>query len=374
MTRTERIQTIVIGGGQAGLSVAYHLTRRGLPCLVLDASSRIGDAWRNRWDSLRLFTPARYNGLDGFPFPASPYYFPTKDEMADHLEAYARRFSLPVRSGVRVERVAKTDRGYLVEAGAERFEANNVVVAMSSYQRQQVPSWAGELDPEIVQIHAGDYRSPSQLREGGVLVVGAGNSGADIALELASGHPVWLSGRDVGQLPFRIGGWLGRHFLVHLVLNVVFRRMLSVRTPMGRKMRPKVLSQGGPRIRVKSRDLEAAGVRRAPRTAGVRGGRPMLEGGDVPDVRNVVWCTGFAPDFSWIDLPVFGDREPEHQSGVVPKAPGLYFVGLSFLDSMASSMVHGAGRDAARIAEHLAARVVERPTEVEPLGALRLAS
>src|SRR5579884_417399 len=176
----ERIQTIVIGGGQAGLSVGYHLARRGLPFVILDANERIGDSWRKRWDSLRLFTPARYDGLAGMPFPAPAFTFVTKDEMADYLEAYAARFALPVRTGVRVDRLSRHGDRFDVTAGGLRFEAENVVVAMSNYQQPRVPPFAHELDPGISQLHSSEYRNPSQLRDGSVLIVGAGNSGAEI--------------------------------------------------------------------------------------------------------------------------------------------------------------------------------------------------
>src|SRR5574339_975377 len=189
----ERVNTRVIGAGQEGLSCGYHLQRRGVSFLIVDTAARVGDIWRARWDSLRLFTPARYCGLDGMPFPAAPHYFPTKDEMADFLEAYARRFELPVRSGVRVERLSRQDAGFLAVAGAQRFEAENVIVAMSHYQRPRVPAFATELAPEIVQLHSVDYRNPAQLRPGAVLIAGAGNSGAEIARELAGSHEVWLA-------------------------------------------------------------------------------------------------------------------------------------------------------------------------------------
>src|SRR5512138_519600 len=181
MATTERIETVIIGAGQSGLSVGYHLARRGLPFVILEASRRVGDVWRQRWDSLRLFTPARYDGLVGLPFPAPAHSFPTKDEMADYLEDYARRFKLPVRTGVRVDRLSKRGDNFLIVAGNQEIEARNVVVAMATFQRNRIPDWAKNLDSTIVQIHSADYRNPSQLRAGDVLVVGAGNSGADIA-------------------------------------------------------------------------------------------------------------------------------------------------------------------------------------------------
>jgi putative flavoprotein involved in K+ transport len=355
--RRERVEVVVIGGGQAGLSVGYHLARRGLRFVILDANQRIGDTWRKRWDSLRLFSPASLDGLDGMPFPGPRHRFPTKDEMADYLEAYAARFRLPVRSGVRVERLTRQGDRYLVEARGLAIEADQIVVAMSSYQKPRVPAFARELRPDIVQLHAVDYKNPAQLREGPVLVAGAGNSGAEIALDVASRHRVWMSGRKVGEVPFHIDGLWARLFLVWFVMRVVFHRVLTVRTPMGRKARPAMISKGGPLVRQKEAVLVAAGVERVPRVVGVVDGLPKLDDGRVLDVTNVVWSTGFHAGLSWIELPIFDPAgEPEHDGGVVPKAPGLYFVGLHFLYSFSSTMIHGVGRDAARIVRALAVR------------------
>jgi putative flavoprotein involved in K+ transport len=362
---SEHVETVIVGGGQAGLSVGYHLAQRGLPFVILDASERIGDSWRNRWDSLRLFTPARYNGLPGMPFPAPAHSFPTKDEMADYLEAYAAHFELPVRTGVRVNRLSRQDGRFVVESDDLWLETENVVVAMANYQSPRVPAFARELDPGIVQLHSSEYRNPSQLKGGGVLVVGAGNSGSEIALEVACDHPTWMSGRDTGHLPFRIDGAAGRMFLVPLVLRFLFYRVLTVNTPIGRKVRPKVLSIGGPLIRVKPKDLSAAGIERVPRVVGVRDGLPVLEDDRVLDIANVIWCTGFHPGFSWIDLPVFGEKEPLHERGVVAGEPGLYFVGLHFLYALSSSMIHGVGRDAGHIVKAIASQAAEkRPARV----------
>jgi len=354
----ERTQTVIIGGGQAGLSLGYHLAQRDLPFVILEANQRIGDSWRSRWDSLRLFTPARFDGLAGMPFPAAGHTFPTKNEMADYLEAYVARFALPVRTGVRVDRLSREGGRYVVAAGERRFEADHVVVAMATYQRRRVPVFAQELDPGIVQLHSSDYRNLSQLRDGGVLIVGAGNSGSEIALEVArAGHPTWMSGRDTGHVPFRIEGMAARLVLAQLVLRFLFHRILTTDTPLGRKARPTIVSRGGPLIRVKPSDLAVAGIQRVPRTTGVRSGLPVLADDRVLDVTNVIWCTGFHPGFSWIDLPVFGaDGEPVHHRGVVPDEPGLYFVGLHFLYAMSSTMIHGVSRDAEHIAANIAAR------------------
>ena len=192
---SEHFETVIIGGGQAGLSVGYHLARRDRRFVILDANQRIGDAWRERWDSLRLFTASRYDGLPGWPFPAPAWSFPTKDEVADYLEAYAARFDLPVRTGIRVDGLSREADRYVVAAGDRRFEADHVVVASGAYPRPRIPAFAPELDPGIVQLHSSEYRDPSQLQEGCVLVVGAANSGAEIALEVSRGHRTWLSGR-----------------------------------------------------------------------------------------------------------------------------------------------------------------------------------
>jgi putative flavoprotein involved in K+ transport len=355
----ERVETLVLGGGQAGLAVGYHLTQRDLPFIILDANERIGDSWRKRWDSLRLFTPARYNALPGMPFPGAPRSFSTKDEVADYLEAYAARFELPVRTSVRVERLSKNGNGFVVDAGGQLFEAENVVVAMGSDQVPQVPPFAPELDPGIIQLHSAEYRNPSQLRAGPVLVVGVGNSGAEIAVEVVKEHPTWLAGKESGHVPFRIERGPARFVFLPLMFRVIGHRVLTVRTPIGRKMRPKLLSHGAPLVRVKPKDIAAAGVERVQRVVGVRDGLPLLEDDRVLDAANVIWCTGFRPDFSWIDLPVFGDdddpMEPIHQRGIVAGEPGLYFVGLFFLYAMSSGFLPGIGRDAKHVVEDIAA-------------------
>ena len=355
---SERTQTLVIGGGQAGLATGYHLARQGLDFRILDAGRRVGDSWRHRWDSLRLFTPARFDSLPGMRFPAPPHTFPTKDEFADYLESYVQQFDLPVHGSTRVESLRRENGRFVATAGDRRFEANNVVVAMANYQKPWTPRFAADLDPDIVQVHSADYRGPGQLRAGPVLVVGAGNSGAEIARELAPRHAVQVSGRDVGQLPFRLAGLSGR-LLLPLLLRGVFYRLLSVDTPIGRRARPAITSRGGPLIRVRRGHLERAGVRFVDRLAGARHGRPILESGEVMDVANVVWCTGFRPGFEdWIHLPVHhpdDDREPRHRRGVANDQPGLYFVGLHFQRALSSAMIHGVGRDAAEVVERIAA-------------------
>jgi putative flavoprotein involved in K+ transport len=351
--RTEEFDTVVIGGGQAGLAVGYYLKKRGRSFVILDANDQIGGSWRTRtWNSLRLFTPARYDGLPGWGYPGPGWSYPTAKELADYLEAYALRFELPVRSATAVKRLAKEGERYVVDCGERRFVADSVVVATGFYGTPSVPDFASELDPRIVQMHSSEYRDPSQLRPGGVLLVGAGNSGADIGMEVSATHRIWLSGRDKGQVPVRIESRKAR--VVLPILWFVASHVLTVKTPIGRKVRPHVLAEGSPLIRVKSEDLLAAGVERVSKTVGVLDGLPALEDGRVMDVANVIWCTGFRQDFSWIDVPVFGDDTQPMQERGATSEPGLYFVGLDFLYSFTSENVGGVGRDARHIARRIA--------------------
>ncbi len=357
---TERYETVVIGGGQAGLATGYYLQSCDQDFVILDAGDRVGDPWRTRWDSLRVFTPARFTSLPGKAFPGSPSEFPGKDAVADYLESYAEHFDLPVELGVRVDGLKRNGSSYLITAGDRQYSADNVVVAMASYQVPTIPDFADELADDVVQLHSSGYRNPDQLQDGNVLVVGAGNSGAEISLDLADEHETWLSGRDVGHVPFHVNSKFGRYIGVPLVMRVLYHRVLTTDTPVGRRMRPKLLSQGGPLVRTKPQDLAAASVERVPRMTDVRDGYPVVGDGQILDVTNVIWCTGFQPDFSWIDLPIFdgqvNPKEPIHERGVVSDAPGLYFVGLFFLYALTSSLFTGVGRDAEYVVDHLMSR------------------
>jgi len=353
----ERISTVIIGGGQAGLSIGYHLAKHGIPFLILDANRRVGDSWRNRWDSLRLFTRAGHAGLHGMAFPAPAHSFPTKDQMADYLEAYAMHFGLPVRNSVRVDRVSRRDGSYIVRAGDLSYEAQHVVVATGGRRDPRIPSFANELDANIFQLHSSAYRNPGQLRRGDALVVGAGNSGGEIARDLArDGFRVALSGRDTGHVPLNVDGPLGRHLLVPLFVGFVFPRLLTTGTAIGRKVRPVFLTRGSPLVRVKPRELASLGVERVPRTAAVKGGLPMLADNRIVNPANVIWCTGFRLDFTWID-PIADQTDPKHERGVVKDVPGLYFIGLPFLYSVISELIKGVGADAQYVAGKIAARV-----------------
>jgi putative flavoprotein involved in K+ transport len=353
---TEQFDTIVIGGGQAGLAMGYHLARRGRQFLILDAGERVGDSWREHWDSMRLFTPARRDGLPGMRFPARRHSFPTGGEMADYLEAYAERFELPVRGGVRVDALGRSADGrFMIAAGDQRFEAVNVVLATGPFQAANIPPFAQQLDPRIVQLHSCAYRNPAQLPDGDVLVVGAGTSGADIALELASTRRVRLSGELPAEIPFNIEGTSGR--MIFPLIWQVWTHVLTYRTPIGRKALPKIRAGHQPLIRVKRKHLTAAGVEVVPRTTGVRDGLPLLDDRSTTDVACVVWCTGYCPAHDWVDLPVL-DNESDvacDHDGAVAAEPGLHRLGREFLHAFNSHTVGGVGRDAERIANRIAA-------------------
>jgi putative flavoprotein involved in K+ transport len=353
---TEHHETVIIGGGQAGLAAGYYLARQGREFVILDAGERVGDSWRRRWPSLRLYSPAQLDGLPGMPFPAPRHTWPTTNEFADFLESYASRFELPVRTGVRVEGLSKDGDRYVIDAGDSRFEADNVVVATGVMQVPAVPGFAGDLDPRITQLHSFEYRGPEQLQAGPVLVVGAAHSGSDISFEVSPFHETILVGPDTGHIPVPLAS--RRMRLAWPVLKLLWTRVVTVDTPVGRKMKPEIRGHGGPLIRYQLPDLLAAGVERVySRVVGVQDGLPLLDDGRVLDVANVVWCTGFRSDYSWIDLPLeHEDGYPKQYRGAVDAFPGLYFVGMIFLHSFSSMLVLGAGRDAKRVVDHLVAR------------------
>ena len=357
------LDTVVIGGGQAGLAIGHHLAQQDRDLVILDAHERIGDAWRRRWDSLRLFTPAKYDGLPGMPFPGDRYAFPTKDELADYLEAYAGRFDLPVRTGVHVDRVRRVGDRFVVEAGERRWEAENVVLATGGHQAPRIPKAADRLGASVLQLHSSAYRNPSQLRPGPVLVVGMGNSGAEIALEVSRSHTTTIAGAPSGELPVRHGRAAAR--FVFPIVRFAGLHVLSLGSPIGRRVIPTLAHQAAPLIRTKRADLDAAGVTRVARVIAVRDGLPLTAEGDVVDVANVIWCTGYRDDLTWVELPAFDDDGALQQHrGVVDAVPGLYVIGRDFMYAEASATLPGLNRDATYLARRMGARRASQPTKV----------
>jgi putative flavoprotein involved in K+ transport len=348
-----RVGTAIVGGGQAGLATAHWLAEAGLDCLVLEARERIGEQWRERYDSLRLFTPARVDGLPGAPYPGPGSAFPTGRELGDYLESYAAALGDRIRTGVRVASVEADDGGgFRLATSAGELVAENVVITTGADAIPRIPEVAGALDPGIRQMHSSRYRNPSQLLPGPVLVVGAGTSGADLALEaVQAGHETWLSGRHPGEIP---GSERVRGPVFWFLANYV----LTLRTPIGRKAAPKIRTGSAPLVRTKRADLDAAGVRRvAARTVGAVDGRPQLDDGTVLDVANVLWCTGYAHDYSFVRPAVLGtDGYPLQTDGAAEGVPGLFFAGLVFQRGFYSHLVGGVGKDAKAVADMIAAR------------------
>jgi putative flavoprotein involved in K+ transport len=371
-TPVERHEVVIIGAGQAGLAAAQPLVGRGVDVVVLERSARIGDVWRRRYASLRLYSPAGADSLPGMRFPMARFAFPSGAAMGDYLEAYAERFALPVRTGVIVDGLERADGGYRVSAGDRAFDASQVVIATGTFGKPFTPPFAGELDPAIRQMHSAEYRDTTSVGEGWTLVVGLSHSGSDIAHELArAGRRVTVAGKGHGQIPVSIDRWAGPR-VVFPIMRYVLPRVLNADTPMGRRARAALRHGGPPLLRYRRQELSAAGVELTPsRVSGVVEGRPQLDDGRVLDVENIVWATGYRPDFSWIHLPVFGDDgSPRHYRGVVAGEPGLYFVGLPFLYSFGSMLVFGAGKDGRYVADRISKRLaVSRPAGASARGA-----
>lgn len=347
--------TVIIGGGQAGLAAGYHLAQRGADFIILDENARTGDSWRKRWNSLKLFTPSKFNSLPGVPFPKPRNYLPTKNEVADYLEEYVSRNKLPVRHQTKVKELNRDGQGYRISVGDFIFNAKNVIVATGPFQEPHMPTFAKELDPAILQSHSSLYCKPEEFPARSILVVGAGNSGAEISLELArAGRQVWLAGRDVGLIP--ANGPLGKAFDGRLIWWVM-GNILSVKTPVGRKMRAGELNHGTPLGRATREEIAQAGVKLTPRVSDVVAGKPQLENGQSLTVDGVIWATGFRPDYGWLKLPIFDKQGyPNHERGVVEDAPGLFFIGLFFQTALNSSLLGGVGTDAAYIADKVLQR------------------
>lgn len=350
---TKRVETLIVGGGQAGLATAHCLAEAGREFLLVEESERIGSQWRERYDSLRLFTPAIANGLPGAQYPGPKFAFPSARELGDFLEAYSGPLASRILTGVRVTSVDVLDgAGFRVTTSAGEYMAGNVVIAVGSDATPKVPEVASRLDPGIRQMHSSRYRNPAQLLPGPVLVVGAGTSGADLALEtVQAGHETWLSGHHPGEIP-------GNERIRGPLFWFISTYVLTLKNPLGRKARTKIRSGSASLVRTKRADLDAAGVHRVQaRTVGVVDGRPQLDDGTVLDVTNVLWCTGYRGDYSFVPAATVGpDGFPAQVDGAADGIPGLFFVGLVFQRTFSSHLVGGVGRDAQIVAEAITAR------------------
>jgi putative flavoprotein involved in K+ transport len=342
------LDVLVVGGSQAGLAIAWHLARQGLRYAVLEAGPEIGHAWRSRWDSLTLFTPAQYDALPGMPFPAPADTYPTKDPVAGYLQAYASALEVPVRLNARVTSLSRTEEGFEARTADQVFRAGQVVVTTGPFQTPFVPPAAQGLDESVTQLHSVGYRNPQALPEGPVLVVGGGNSGFQIAEELAAaGRRVDLSiATKLPVLPQRLAGKDLFWWLTHLGLMRV-----TTESRLGRRMSSREFVIGSSRRR-----LQAKGVRFRPRLTGTGARTAHFADGSTLDTGVVIWATGYRPDHSWIQIPgVARDGQIAHQRGVTG-VPGLYFLGLSWQHTRGSALLGFVGDDAAYLAGCVAAR------------------
>lgn len=352
---TEVVDTVIVGAGQAGLAMGRELAARGREFVILDERANVGDVWRERWDSLRLFTPAGRSALPGMPFPGPAVNFPTRTEVADYFAAYVARFGLPVRQGTVVAHVSAysdgaysdgaLSDGFRVDTTAGALLARRVVIATGSNQHPAIPAFSRDLDPAITQLHSADYRGPDSVPPGPVLVVGAGTSGTQLAIELAASHPVTIAGRPTAHVPDAVLRWAPNAYWAFA--NSVLTRS----TPIGRKVAGVFHDRGAPLINVSVADLDRAGVRRVGRIESVASGRPTLEDGESIEAATVLWATGYRPDFGWVDgITVDTHGWPITSRGIVGEVPGLYFLGLPFQYALTSGLIGGVGRDAAYLA------------------------
>jgi putative flavoprotein involved in K+ transport len=336
---------VVVGGGQAGLAIGYYLTRKGPDFTILEAADEPAAAWRERWDSLKLFTSARYAALPGLAFPGDPDRYPTRDEVAEYLTEYARRFELPVELGSRVRSVRKAGDGYMVELDDRAYEADQVVIATGPFQVPRTPLIAEQLADDVVQLHSSAYRSPNAISAGPVLVVGGGNTGYQIAEELSSSCEVHLSiGSRQTPLPQRI---LGRDLFWYLEATGLIRKTTASR--IGRRMSGRDTLIGSTPRALRRRH----GVELHERAVEASGSTVTFSDGSTLDVGSVIWATGFVLDHSWIDVPVFDDSgRPAHRRGVTD-SPGLYFLGLTWQHTRGSALLSWVGDDAEHIAHQI---------------------
>jgi len=350
---TDHYEVVIVGGGQAGLALGYFLGQQGRRFTILEAAEEPAAAWRKRWESLKLFTPARYDALPGLAFPADPDRYPGRDEVAAYLTDYARRFDLPVELDSRVRAIRKTDTTYLVELDDRTYEADQVVVATGPFQEPLVPAIAERLDSDVVQLHSSAYRTPESIREGPVLVVGGGNTGFQIAEELSASREVHLSiGSRQTPLPQRI---LGRDLFWYLEASGLIRKTTASR--IGRRMAGRDTLIGSRPGTLRRR----YGVRLHGRAVDAAGSTVRFSDGTELDVRSVIWATGFVVDHSWIDVPVFdATGRVVHQRGVT-ESGGLFFVGLTWQHTRGSALLGWVKDDAQYIAQEISAFRPTRP-------------
>ena len=359
---SQDLEVLVVGGGQAGLAIGYFLAQQGRNFAILEAAEAPAAAWRARWDSLKLFTPARYSSLPGLSFPGDPDAYPRRDDVATYLTGYARHFALPVVLGSRVRAIRRDEGRYLVEVDGRSHTADQVVVATGPFQVPFAPAIADDLGQDVFHLHSTLYRAPKDLPDGPVLVVGGGNTGFQLAEELSATREVHLSvGSRQTPLPQRI---LGRDLFWYLEKTGAMRK--STDTRIGRRLEGRdTLIGSNPRTLRKRH-----GVQLHPRAVEASGRTVRFSDGSELDVGAVIWATGFRNDHSWIEAPIFDDQQRVvHRRGVTD-SPGLYFLGLTWQYTRGSALIGWIGDDAAYIADQINTSHTARPKRAadEPVG------
>src|SRR5215210_9433006 len=343
---TPRFDVVVVGAGQAGLAIGYHLARQQRRFTILDAAGAPAAAWRERWDSLRLFTPVRYDSLPGLPFPGDPDSYPGRDEVVDYLTGYREHCDLPVELDSEVQAVRPSDDGFLVELRDRTYAAEQVVLATGPFQIPRIPPIATQLDEDVVQMHSTAYRGPADVPDGAVLVVGGGNTGYQIAEELAAAHEVHLSvGSRQPPLPQRL---LGRDLFRYLEAGRFMR--VTVHSRLGQRLQDgETLVGSSPRAARRRHGIKLRG-----RAVAASGTEIRFADGSTLSPKAVIWATGFALDHSFVQAPVFDEKgRVEHRRGVTT-VPGLYFLGLPWQHTCGSALLGWVKDDAQYIASEIA--------------------
>jgi putative flavoprotein involved in K+ transport len=350
---------VVIGGGQAGLAIGYFLKQQGRNFVILEAADSIGAAWHARWESLTLFTPRRYDSLPGLPFPGDPDGYPSRDEVIAYLEQYAATFELPIQLNSPVRRLTSEDGNFALDVDGRTITADQVVVATGPFQTPYVPEVASRLAPDVFRAHSTGYCKPSDVPQGSVLVVGGGNTGFQIAKELSATHHVYLSvGSRQTPLPQRP---FGRDLFWWLTRSRLFSA--TVESRLGQRLQTRETLIGSSPRELRKR----YGVELKPRVVDASGRTVEFADGSELEVDAVIWATGYRPDYSWIDLPVFkDDGRLRHRRGVT-EVPGLYFLGLTWQHTRGSALLGWVKDDAKFIAGQIAAHIADAhrdPTEL----------
>lgn len=339
--------TIVIGAGQAGLAMGYYLKQSNERFLIIDKGQELGEVWKNRYDSLQLFTPRMYSSLPGLVLDGEQHGFPSKDEIANYLKRYADKFALPVTLNTQVQSVTRNEVGFFVETTKGEFYALNVVVATGPFQTKRIPAFSSSLSEDVLQLHSSEYENPGQLKQGNVLVVGGGNSGAQIAVELSERRETYLAvGKKPSHFPLTIGGmsvfwWFDK-------LGILKVRNTSI---IGKLLQKKGDPLFGSELKSVVKNLS---VTLKGRVVNGKNDQIIFDDSTILEINNIIWATGFQQNYEWLQVDGVFDQQNKiiHNRGISP-VKGLYLLGLPWQSRRGSSLLQGVGYDAKHIIEHM---------------------